>query len=163
LLIGVAAFIPTALRLAVPRVRLTFWHALLAACLLLPLLAPKRHEVVGGDVRVTTHAFTLVDGASAPQRRPISWGGVGLMLLAGGGAIRLMWLCAGLWRLRQYRRRSRPLRQSASWAVEADLRISDEVPSPVTFGFIDPVVLLPAGFPGLDPATQDAILCHEIL
>ena len=38
LLIGVAAFIPTVLRLAEPRARLAFWHILLAACLVLPLL-----------------------------------------------------------------------------------------------------------------------------
>ena len=39
LLIGLAAFIPTAIRLRMPRARLAFWQILLATCLLLPLLA----------------------------------------------------------------------------------------------------------------------------
>ncbi len=33
----------------------------------------------------------------------------------------------------------------------------------MTFGFRNPVVLLPANFPGLTPEMQDAVLCHEIL
>jgi TonB family protein len=163
LLIGVSAFLPNALRLTVPRMRLAFWHVLLAACLLLPLFAPKRHEVVSGNVRVTASTFTPVTSAPVPPKRPVPWTRIGILMLAGGAAIRLLWLCGGLWRLRQYRRRSRPLRPAASWAVEADLRISDDVTSPVTFGFLDPVVLLPSGFPVLDGTTQEAILCHEVL
>ena len=43
----------------------------------------------------------------------------------------------------------------------ADFRSHHE--TPVTFGFLNPVILLPGQFPELDPAKQDAILCHEVL
>jgi TonB family protein len=69
----------------------------------------------------------------------------------------------GFWRLRQYRRHSLPLLPANAWSVEADLRISAEVSSPVTFGFFAPVVLLPARFPELPQQVREAILCHEVL
>jgi TonB family protein len=69
----------------------------------------------------------------------------------------------GFARLRGYRRRSRPLTPAPSWSPEADLRLSREVSSPVTFGVRDPVVLLPDGFPLLDSRVRDAILAHECL
>jgi len=47
--------------------------------------------------------------------------------------------------------------------VEAALRVSGDVLSPVTFGWRKPVVLLPKAFPSLDARVQDAILCHEVL
>ncbi len=40
LLVGLAAFVPAALRLRLPGTRLVYWHVLLAACLLLPLVRP---------------------------------------------------------------------------------------------------------------------------
>jgi TonB family protein len=163
LLVGLAAFIPTALRLTMPRARLAFWHILLAACLLLPMFAPKRQEVVTVRPQVSATTFATVMPAGSAPSRPIPWNQIALGLLAAGGVIRLCGLGLGLWRLRQYRRRSQPLQQPTSWAVEAHLRISEDVTSPVTFGFIDPVVLLPANFPEMERSTQEAILCHEIL
>src|ERR1039458_7930373 len=55
------------------------------------------------------------------------------------------------------------LEPASSWSVEADLRISGDVASPVTFGLRKPVVLLPARFPEFDAPMREAILCHEIL
>jgi TonB family protein len=43
------------------------------------------------------------------------------------------------------------------------LLLSDDVVSPVTFGWREPVVLLPAGFPSLAAEMREAILCHELL
>jgi TonB family protein len=163
LLIGLAAFIPTVLRLTAPRVRLAFWHILLVACLILPLFGPKRREVITATVQAPAAISFPFTPVHAPARRSIPWTQVALGLLAAGAAARLLWLCAGLRRLRSYRRRSRMLHPPASWSVEADLRLSEDVASPVTFGFIHPVVLLPANFPEMNRATQDAILCHEIL
>jgi TonB family protein len=80
-----------------------------------------------------------------------------------GVAIRLGWLAVGFWKLRGYRRHSRPLEPAPSWGVEASLLVSDEIASPVTFGWRKPVVLLPANFPSLDCRVQEAILCHEIM
>jgi TonB family protein len=69
----------------------------------------------------------------------------------------------GFWKLRRYRRRSRPLEPAPAWGVEASLRVSGDLTGPVTFGWRKPVVLLPKSFPSLDARVQDAILCHEVL
>jgi TonB family protein len=162
LLIGLAAFVPTLLRLRLPRARLVYWHLLLAACLLLPAVRPWRQEAISGDVQVTTTILAVQPVQPAP-RPTIPLSGIALLLLAAGMVVRLGWLAVGFWRLRQYRRHSLPLRPANAWSVEADLRISGEVPSPVTFGFFAPVVLLPARFPELDQQVREAILCHEVL
>jgi hypothetical protein len=54
LLVGLAAFIPSALRLRLPASRLAYWHILLAACLLLPAVRPWRQAVITLSVFVPT-------------------------------------------------------------------------------------------------------------
>ena len=162
LLIGLAAFIPTLIRLRMPRARLVFWHALLAACLLLPFLAPRKRETIVSSTPTLNAPFAPTPLPAAPKRS-IPRSEIAFALLAAGFAARIVWLAAGFWRLRRYRLNSRPLEPALSWSVEADLRLSADVASPVTFGFRNPVVLLPAHFPDLDPHMQDAILYHEIL
>ena len=161
LLVGLAAFVPAALRLRLPGARLVYWHVLLAACLLLPAVRPWKQEVAG-TVQVSTSVAVVVPVQPAP-RRSLPTSEIALLLLAAGALARLAWLAAGFWRLRQYRRHSSPLEPASSWSVEADLRISGDVASPVTFGLRKPVVLLPARFPEFDAHMQEAILCHEIL
>jgi TonB family protein len=161
LLVGLAAFVPAALRLRLPSARLVYWHVLLAACLLLPLVRPWKQEVAG-TVQVSTSVAVVVPVQPAP-RPSLPPSEIALLLLAAGALARLGWLAAGFWRLRQYRRHSHPLEPASSWSVEADLRISADVASPVTFGVRKPVVLLPARFPEFDAPMQEAILCHEIL
>ena len=162
LLVGLAAFVPAALRLRLPGARLVYWHILLAACLLLPVVRPWKQEVAG-TVQVSTSVAVVVPAQPAPRRSLPPTSEIALLLLAAGALSRVGWLAAGFWRLRQYRRHSHPLEPASSWSVEADLRISGEVASPVTFGVRRPVVLLPARFPELDAHMQEAILCHEIL
>ncbi len=162
LLVGLAAFVPAALRLRLPGARLAYWHFLLAACLLLPLVRPWRQEVAG-TVQVSTSVAVVVPAQPAPRRNVPPASEIALLLLAAGALVRLGWLAAGFWKLREYRRHSQPLEPASSWSVEADLRISADLASPVTFGARRPVILLPAQFPEFDPHMQDAILCHEIL
>jgi len=163
LLIGAAGWLPAALRMRSPKARLLFWHALLAACLLIPLVQPWRSEAITATVQVTTGASVLVAPAAARRSWHISPGEIALAILMAGCMARLGLLATGFWRLRRYRRNSIPLEPAPAWAVEADLRLSSEIASPVTFGLWKPVVLLPANFPEFDPGLQDAILCHEIL
>ena len=162
LLIGLAAFIPTVLRLRAPRARLAFWQILLAACLLLPWFAPRRQEPVAPSAPVADAPLAPMPMTPVP-RRSLPAGELAFGALAAGVAARLVWLAVGFWRLRRYRLQSNPLDPAPSWGVEADLRLSADVASPVTFGFRKPVVLLPAHFPDLQPHMQDAILCHEIM
>jgi protein TonB len=162
LLVALAAFVPAILRLRLPGAKLVYWHFLLAACLLLPVLGPRTRETDNSAVQISSTAAVLAPTQPAP-RPGIPTSGIALLLLAAGAVVRLGWLGVGLWRLRQYRRHSQPLAAATKWNTEADLRISGAIASPVTFGFRKPVVLLPAHFPELDSQIQEAILCHEVL
>ena len=163
MLVGLLAFVPALLRLRLPGARLVYWQVLLVACLLLPLVRPWKQEAIAATVQVTTVITAVQPVHSAPKRSSIPATDIGLAVLVGGAVIRLAWLAAGFWKLRLYRRRSRPLEPAPSWGVEASLRLSDDVASPVTFGWRKPVVLLPAAFPKMGSRVQDAILCHEVL
>ncbi|MGA3016027.1 MAG: M56 family metallopeptidase [Bryobacteraceae bacterium] len=162
MLVGLAAFVPALLRLRQPGARLVYWYILLVACLLLPLAQPWKPAIVAGTVEITT-VITAVRPATHASRLSIPRSEIALMVLASGALARLFWLAVGFWKLRRYRRRSQPLHPAPTWGVEASLRVSGDIPSPVTFGWRRPVVLLPKAFPSLDARVQDAILCHEVL
>jgi len=163
MLVGLAAFVPALLRLRQPGAKLVYWQILLAACVLLPL-QPWQQVALTGTVDVTTVITTV--RTVLPHHAPAVFmpaSEIALIVLLAGVAIRLGWLAVGFWKLRRYRRHSRPLEPAPAWSVEASLRLSDEVASPVTFGWRQPVVLLPAVFPSMDGRVQEAILCHEIM
>jgi TonB family protein len=175
LLVGLAGFVPAVLRLRAPGVKLAYWHFLLAACLLLPVVRPWKQGVVdiGGGAALPAVAMTTAPAPPAPAPTRFTQAEMLLALLAAGAVVRLGWLGVGLWRLRRYRLHSAPAGAGGAdervWASVAgrtgipDLRLSEDVASPVTFGFLNPVILLPTAFPGLNPRTQEAILAHEFL
>lgn len=159
LLVGLAAFVPSLVRMRLPHARLAYWQLLLAACLALPVVRPWHQAVVaatGETISVTTRTVA----ALPPQRSLPSAPEMLLLLLACGFVARLGWLSVGFWRLHRYRRHARPFRDRLS---HVDLLVSDEISSPVTFGFRHPVILLPARFSELSAEMQEAILCHESL
>jgi TonB family protein len=153
------------LRLRAPGVRLALAQGLLLLAVALPWLQPwAGGRAVSGGVSVAT--TTLEGGSSAGLD---VWPAVGALFLL-GAAWRLARLVGGLWRLRRYRRLSRPLGASPATGqiagrvgVAAYVAVSDEVEVPAAFGFRRPVVLLPARFTALDPAVLRAVLCHELL
>jgi periplasmic protein TonB len=161
MLVGVAAFVPALLRLRQPGARLVYWYILLAVCLLLPL-QPWKPALIAGTVQIST-IITAVRPATHATRYFMPRSEMILILLAAGIVFRLGFLVVGFWKLRRYRQRSQALQPTPTWGVEAALRISADLPSPVTFGWRKPVVLLPERFPMLDGRVQDAILCHEVL
>jgi TonB family protein len=156
-LVLVAALASSVLQLRIPRARLFHWQMVLMASLTLPLLRPWKQEVVSDTVSVTTVAVARAAGSRVHSGMPLDQ--AALWLILAGILGRAAWLAAGFWRLRQYRRRSRLLDRREGDA----LLLSNEVASPVTFGALQPVVLLPAGFPDLDARVREAILCHELL
>jgi len=162
MLVGLAGFVPSLLRLRQPGARLVYWYILLAACLALPLAQPWKPAILAGTVEVTT-VVTAVRTSAPVSHFSIPPAVVALLLLAAGVLFRLLFLAVGFWKLRRYCRHALPLDPAPSWGAEASLRVSADVPGPVTFGWRKPVVLLPKAFPNLDPRVQDAILCHEIL
>ena len=64
LLVGLAAFIPAALRLRLPASRLAYWHILLAACLLLPALRPWKQAAI----TLTRYVPTPITASGLPAR-----------------------------------------------------------------------------------------------
>lgn len=162
LLVALAAFVPTALRLRLPRARLAYWHILLAACLLLPLIRPWRQEVAATEIRMTS-TVVAVGQPYGPGRAPLPMAQIALWVLCAGMAARFVWLGSGFWKLRRYRRDSRPLAVELPLDSPAEVRVAEAIASPVTFGLRRPVILVPPPFLSLAVDAQRAILCHELL
>ena len=153
-------------RLQLPKVRLWFWQGLLAACLLLPFVQPRRDSGVSFTVEEgALKAGTPVKMTPAP-RLPAAE--TLLSIYVAGVTLRAVWLLLGCWRLRRYRRNSVPLAPSSPalttaqqrLAAFANIRLSQEISSPVTFGSI---ILLPPSFLDLDEGAQQAIAVHELM
>ncbi len=176
-----AAFLPRLFQIRQPRVLLLYWRALLAISLLLPFVQPwHRAKPISGIVASTT--FEIVPRPSASSPAVVHWHLPSLDLIAqilgvvilAGIAARFVMLALGLLKLRQFRQASSPISSSAeSFAVleemsaranaRAEFRLSADVDSPVTFGFVSPVILLPERFCSMDSRFQSAIACHELL
>ncbi len=169
LLVCLGALVPGVLRLRMPRARLLFWQVLLVACLALPWVRPWRQEVVNGATQVST-AITVVTSTAFPASTPVRrsllretpFREIALWLLAAGVLIRLALLGLGLARLAAYRRRGREMPADMAHTGVSVL-LSDDVPGPVTFGWLKPVVLLPSRFPSLEAEMREAILAHELM
>ena len=166
LLVAGGGLLVAIFRLKLPTVRLWFWQGLLAACLLLPFVQPRRVSEVN---------FTMEEGAlkagtpvrvTAAARLPLAE--TLLAVYVTGATLRAVWLLLGCWRLRRYRRNSVLLAPESSALATAqnrlatfpDFRLSQEISSPVTFGSI---ILLPPSFLDLDEGSQQAIAVHELM
>src|SRR5262245_5299053 len=81
LLVGLAGFVPTLLRLRLPEVKLAYWQILLAACLLLPAVRPWRQHVVPATVDITSTIIAATP-AKVPAGVHVSTAQMALALLA---------------------------------------------------------------------------------
>jgi TonB family protein len=148
LVVAFSAVLPPLLRIRMPGSRLAFWQSVLVTSLVLPLIRPWQTDVSDGLVTVTSNVTKTSAAGHA-------WS-INLLWIVGAGiGIRLILLGTGLIRLGWYRRNARPF--------DGEALLSDDVTGPVTFGFLKPVILLPATFPELEDAVREAILCHERL
>ena len=155
---ALAWLLPILFRVRHPRTQLVYCHAVLALCLILPLIEPRRHPVIH-----------IAAGATRTSVTPIVQ--IILWTLAAGATVRLLWLLAGLWEIRRYRIGAMPLypipesvrAAAAVTHTDAVLCISPHVTGPVMLGWLTPVVLLPESFLSLDEEAQCAIVCHELL
>jgi beta-lactamase regulating signal transducer with metallopeptidase domain len=181
LLVLMAGFLPRLFQIRQPRVLLLYWRTLLAISLLLPFVQP-RHQAKPISLIAASTDFDIVPPPSASNPAVAHWHLPSLELIAqilgvvilAGVAARFVMFALGLLKLRQFRQASSPIPSSAeSMAVleemrvranaSAEFRLSADVDSPVTFGFLAPVILLPERFPSLDARFQSAIACHELL
>jgi len=166
LVLGVGLLLPVLFRLRDARAALLYGQGLLVAVLLLPLLQPEPvRTTFAGEMTVTGEWLGQLAETGGNSSGNLLLGVLGLGIL-----LRLAWLGLGLLTLRSWRRGARPallapevLEIAEAVGVRALLLVSGRVEIPVTFGWRSPVVLLPAGFPGLPLQTQRGILCHELL
>ena len=160
------------LRVQVPRVALRFWQVILVAAVLLPFLQPVRGELVAPlfSSNATPIAFNSTREAfvSTVSGQTIS---AVILILAIGIAMRVLWLAAGLWRVRSLVTNATP-DASLTTAMDdlqrelgtrATILITDELEGPATVGVRRPVVLLPRSVLDLSTAVQRAIVCHELV
>lgn len=163
---------PRVLGLRQPGAALRYWQALLAVVLLLPVLQPRR-LAAAGSVTVEAVGIRLARGIDAvsPGTATAAVTELVLLALAAIAVAKLLWIVVGLLVLRSYRLRARPLDRLPAavelLAAESGRRlrfmVSDRVPSPITFGWWRPTVLVPAAFENLSEAHQTCIGCHELI
>jgi protein-disulfide isomerase len=179
ILIAAGAVMVAVTGLREPRLRLIYWQVLLAIGVLLPAIEPWQTALqieqgviqAGGSAALAGRARIEAAGALPAQAASsLSIYEIVAMLLVAGLLIRLLWVAAGLVRLRQSRLHGRPLGPHAAveqikavLGVSPAVLVSDRISSPVTFGWHSPRVLLPQGFIQMDEARQRVILCHEFL
>jgi TonB family protein len=169
LLVMVGSLLPPVLRLRMPAALLLHWQGLLGICLLLPAIQPWKQTFTNAVADVSIAVRPVSISGSKTAAFPI-FEAVALAI-AIGAAARLAFLAAGFWRLRRYRRNARPLREipasvrqmQALAGARADMCVSAEVHSPVTFGIVRPAILFPVRFLEMSPEIQAAVACHELL
>ena len=149
-----------------------YWRLLLAGCLVLafqpgiPESSPDPVGVSSLGVTVLT-VSPVADAAAGPV---IDWRPWLEGLLVVGILLRLIWLGIGFYRLHRLKRRTQRLSLprhvqvlKKKLGVSAGFRVSAEVSGPITFGFLEPVVVFPQSFTKLDERMQSAVACHELL
>ncbi|HWQ52865.1 MAG TPA: TonB family protein [Bryobacteraceae bacterium] len=173
LLVTAGALLPVLFRLGHAHARLIFWQVLLAGCLVLPFVQPWEPTVtvVSSEAPAVAAAGPVVNIPAPAEVPRFGLTGALAATLAAGMLLRATWFGLGLLRLSRYRRSARELdplpepvrRIMRELGIYPRIRLSRDVAGPVTFGFHDPVILLPERFPELDPEVQAAVACHELL
>jgi len=142
-----------------PKARLLHWQILLLACLLIPLFGPRHVPPAEyGGVAFTTGTASAVP-VDAPRFTLPDASTLLLCLIGAGSLAFLLRMGLGCLRIHLYRRRAILIQAEGG---DAEIRLSEELRSPITFGWLRPVILLPKYFPELPEAQQRAVLTHEL-
>jgi TonB family protein len=141
-----AAWIATVLlRRRSADLRHRIWLAALIAMalLMLPVAPPQTLRIA---IDTSSAAVGNVPAAARSMKMlPVVWSVVAALLLMRWGA--------GLFRLNSVTRESRPL--------NGNLRVSESIQTPMTWGAIRPVILLPAYVEGWSSDQRDVVIRHE--
>jgi beta-lactamase regulating signal transducer with metallopeptidase domain len=168
-IVCLATLATTLFRLSLPAARLVYWRVVGGLCLALPLFAVTRVEPLAATTPFVTQ---LMDGVASAARTPAltATGDLIMWTWAIGAAACLARLLLGVLRLRQIRDRSTSTALGGeletlrvTLAPHAEVRWSQDVGPPVTFGARRPVILIPPQFAALSPEAQRAVACHELL
>lgn len=171
--VAIASVLPWLLRLDTPGVRYAFWRAVAVLCLALPWIQPvQRWQPFDRPAPVhVVEAFVrsgAEPGVQASSRPDVAVLLIAIILL--GTLIRLCWLAIGVLRLRQLRRTGIPADHATVHAelqrtlgTHADARYAAQLDHPVTFGLLNPVVLLPEALRFRPADIQRAVIGHELI
>jgi protein TonB len=162
-LVAVAAL--AAMTLSHPRARLIFWQGILAIALLLPAVEPWHQPATENAAAVSIAASA--GPVTAISHPPLRYGWKRqylLVILVAGAALRFLWIGAGLLRLRRHRLDAQMLTIPPVPFSNPRVRwfVSTTVGGPVTFGFLNPSILLPARVAELPDDLREAIAHHEL-
>jgi beta-lactamase regulating signal transducer with metallopeptidase domain len=173
------------LRVRNPHVHMTSWAMVLAASLLMPLLmhwttvtitldslpAPSPEQLWPARIPLPeplSPSFPSESGtpgvAGIANVEAVNWWGLATAIYALVSAVLLLRLAIGIhltWRLvRAAKPVSEPMSESMSesWAARSDVRVSDAIGGPVTFGS---TILLPPQCVEWDLPKRQAVLAHE--
>jgi TonB family protein len=175
-LVVAGSIIASMVRLYSPVAALRFWQGILAAAIMSPA-----YQLWANGAGPTSGAFGQVyagiaslQSAAGPDdtfRFAPYAAAIVMATIAAGAAIRVTFIATGLLELRRVRASAQravswtdvvePLR--AELGVRVDVRISDAVTSPATFGAWRPTILLPSRIETLGTDVQRAVLYHELL
>ena len=174
-LVATGAAIAAVVRLHSPIAALRFWQGMLATAIFWPayqLWANGAASPAGIVGQMFTGASLQ---AATPFNETISFSSAAAAIvlgtIGGGAALRCLFIAMGLLKLRAIRAAATPARSLAAIArpiqqelgVTTDIRISDAVTSPATFGARCPTVLLPPRIEMLTPEVRRAVLYHELI
>ena len=174
IIVVLCAGLPRLLRLRSPAVQYVFWRALLVVCLALPIVQPWQPGVMTFVPAPDHGPHTLSAAPPAPHTpapaRPFptfDWVAAARIVIVGGIVARLVWLGLGMLRLRRMRRRATDAAagfEDLQEAIGATVPIlwSSDVRHPVTFGVLEPVILLPVALKAADAPAQRAVVAHEL-
>jgi TonB family protein len=173
LVVLACAGLPRVLGLRAPGLQYAFWRTVLVVCLLLPIVEPWHPHVMmfvpALDQGGLSAPLPPAPGPppAAGQAAPFDWAVAVGLVLAGGVVARLAWIGLGMLRLRRMRRRATEaafgfddLQQAIG--VTTQILWSSDVRHPVTFGVLEPVVLLPLALKSADLPAQRAVVAHEL-
>ena len=146
------------------RLQMTAWTLVLAGALLMPFLMRWRTIEMHPPQRVASTVPAFIRTVSAPGvtipappvPKPIDWCTIGLGVYGAVAAILLARLLIGLALTSLLWLRARGIHEL--WAEASDVRESDDIRAPATFGWS---ILLPAEWRAWDPLQLRAVIAHE--
>ena len=164
--------LPSLIRIDASGVRYAYFRALLALCLVLPVIQGRQATAdagTGATVASAVVGLSIAPDAAAPSAGFPWLGAVGALILCGIVA-RGVWIALGLVRLRRLRLAGQTAPACAEHAdlqrmlgTRADIRYVAGLSQPVTFGLRRPLVLLPDSLRAHAPQVQRAVISHELI
>jgi hypothetical protein len=165
------------LRVRNPHVHMTSWAMVLAASLLMPLLMhwttatitldpwplPTSEKLWPAEIPLSEPLIPSlppepgVPGvARGENEEAVNWWGLATAIYALVSAVLLLRLALGVYLTWRLVRAAKPM--SEPWAAHSDVRVSDAISGPVTFGS---TILLPPQCIEWDLSKRQAVLAHE--